>query len=154
MEHCVKMYYIIYMEVVPEGMFDSGRAKVDCRLCWKSHRQDLIKTQQVTLHGRSPWLRKKPLQLLFVCSTAVFLCLQAVCHNSYKFELQLQYQPHIIQDIKYCMITFLYIFNSLSTSPNSLDCTRALFWKHQSSSCCLGAASSQLRPVDFQVSAV
>lgn len=56
--------------------------------------------------------------------------------------------------VKNCTTIFLFIFNSFSTSPNSRGCVRIHCWKQQSSSCCPGAASSQQRPVDFQVSSV
>lgn len=52
------------------------------------------------------------------------------------------------------IIPLQYIFNSCSTSPNLLACTRALCWKPPSSSSFLGAASCRPNPVASQVSCV
>lgn len=106
-----------------------------------------------------PWLSEYFLQLLFfylkilqrfsACPLSHWRA-RVIC-NSRKFVLQFNFSHVLVLNT---LIIFLYVFNSLSTSPNSLGCVRIHCWKHRSSSCCPGAASSQLKPVDFQVSAV
>lgn len=97
-----------------------------------------------------PWLSEQLLQLLFVHGEILHSSAHVVCRNVHKFAVA---NCSLMQSVTYCLIIFLYIFNSLSTSPNSLGYVRIHCWKHPSSSCCPGAASSQLKPVDFQVSA-